>query len=137
MTSTARQPVSLVLDGAPAWAVSVSWELSAKAGLGLAERVGGGGERVVVVEFALEPSGARCGRAVLWAVLGSGERVELRRESGVKALWRREAAYEHADAPGVLSYTARRGPPASVTFVRCPWLAACGVPAGSYSVRGG
>jgi hypothetical protein len=137
MTSTARQPVSLVLDGAPAWAVSVAWELSAKAGRGLAERLGRAGEQVAVVEFTLEPAGARSGRAVLWAVLRSGERVELRRTSGVKTLWRREAEYEHADAPGVLSYTARRGPPASVSFVRCPWLAECGVPAGSYSVRSG
>lgn len=135
MTRTARQPVSVVLDAAPAWAVAVSWDVSAKAGAALASGMGREGERVSVVELALEPSGAGESGAVLWAVLASGERVALRRGAGVRTLWRREAAHEHVDAPGVLSYTARRGGP--VTFVRCPWLAACGVPAGSYLLRAG
>ena len=135
MTRTASKP--LIIDAAPAWGLTLAWEVSAKAGRGLASGLGRGGERVSLVELALEPTGGRAARAVLTAVLASGERAVMREAEGA-ALWRREAAHEHVDVPGVLSYTARRDAGVTPTYVRCPLLAQCGVPAGAYSlaVRG-
>lgn len=135
MTRTATHP--LVIDAAPAWALTLAWDLSAKAGRALAERVGAEGDTAVAVELSVEPADPGQASVRLLLVLSSGARRELRAAAGVRALWRREPDFEHFDAPGVVQCTARRGDETTLIYARCPWLAQAGVPAGSYSLRTG
>lgn len=136
MTRTARQPVSLVVADAPAWALTLAWDLSAKAGSALAEREGAAGDPAVAIELSVEPGETGHAATVrLVLVHRSGTRRELQAATGAQAAWRREGRFEHFDAPGIVNWSARAdgGP----VFARCPWIAQAGVPAGSYSLRGG
>lgn len=135
MTSTARQSVSLVLNGHASRSHAVVWDLSAIAGAALAARLGTGGDAPRAIELRVGPG--RCtglASVSLCAVLASGERRELRAAEDAAGVWRSDEAFEHFDAPGIARWSRRRGADGPL-FARCAWLSETGVPAGSYSLR--